>query len=67
MDDKEVFELIDEEYGLSEKQEALNKIVEEMMAQLEKLKKREEEMASELEALKKENNALRNVINKKSK
>lgn len=55
MSDEEVFELVDKEYGLSEKQEALNKMLHEMTKQLEKLKRHEREMNSEIERLKTEN------------
>lgn len=67
MSDEEVFELVDEEYGLSEKQEALNKIVHDMMNQLEKLKRREDKMTLEIKRLRTENESLRNMIKDKSK
>lgn len=67
MNDEEVFKLIDEEYGLSEKQEALNKIVHGMTKQLEKLKQREDEMTWELKRSKKKNATLRKLIKAKAK
>lgn len=67
MSDEEVFELVDEEYGLSEKQEALNKIVHDMMNQLEKLKRLEDKMTLEIKRLRTENESLRNKIKDKSK
>ena len=67
MSDEEVFELVDEEYGLSEKQEALNKIVHDMMNQLEKLKRREDKTTLEIKRLRTENESLRNMIKDKSK
>lgn len=67
MSDEEVFELVDEEYELSEKQEALNKIVHDMMNQLEKLKRREDKMTLEIKRLRTENESLRNMIKDKSK
>lgn len=67
MSDEEVFELVDEEYELSEKQEALNKIVHDMMNQLEKLKRREDKMTLEIKRLRTENESLRNMVKDKSK
>ncbi len=67
MSDEEVFELVDEEYGLSEKQEALNKIVHDMMNQLEKLRRREDKMSLEIKRLRTENESLRSKIKDKSK
>lgn len=66
MDEEEVFMLVDEEYGLSEKQKALNQLLDEMTEQLEKHKQRDKEMASELKRLKKANAVLRNEIKKMS-
>ena len=67
MDDEEVFKLVDEQYGLSERQEALNGIIGKMIIQLEKLKKREKNMVTEIAELREENDRLHNIISKKSK
>lgn len=67
MEDAEVFELIDDEYGLSIKQQALHKIMHDMMEQVERIRKREKKMASELKQLKAENANLRNLLKEKPK
>lgn len=66
MEDEEVFELIDEEYGLLEKQGVLYELIDEMSEQIVKLRHQQEEMAAELTRLKKENARLHDVIKKES-
>lgn len=65
--DKEMFELVDEEFGLSQKQAVLNGMIDNMMNQLEKLKKSEEKTKTEIKRLRQENDLLHNIIKNKSK
>lgn len=67
MNDEEVFELINEEYELLEKQAALYRIINDMMDQLEKVQEHEEEMELELDQLKMKNDSLRKLLKNMSK
>lgn len=67
MSDEEVFELVDEEYKLSEKQAALYEIMHDMMDHLDKLKQNEERTKLEIKRLKTENESLRTLIKENSR
>lgn len=68
MNDEQVLKLMDEEYGLSEKQAVLNNMLHDMKNQLEKLKQQHNQrMKTEIKKLREENGFLLDKLKNKSK